>query len=98
MTTFITKNDVPEAVTPLGFMEVAALIESDQEFMLPWRGSGDLWLKVSIIDATMTHGRWDVVVAPANNSNSVNPSCGGLARVYLTSLRACEDDDDMPWE
>ena len=96
--TFITKNDVPEATAPLSFMQVAARVESEQEFLLPWRGSGNLWLKVVITDASMSHGRWDVVVTPANDSNSANPSCGGTARVYLTSLRTCEDDEAMPWE
>ena len=96
--TFITKNDVPEATAPLSFMQVAALVESEQEFLLPWRGSGNLWLKVVITDASLSHGRWDVVVEPTNDSNSIHPSCWGKARVYLTSLRSLDGDDPLPWE
>ena len=98
MTAFITKNDVPEASDTMSVMEVAGLVEGHREFKLRWRGSGDLWISVTIADASMSHGRWDVVVEPTNDSNSIHPSCGGKARVYLTSLRSLDGDDPLPWE
>jgi hypothetical protein len=92
MTAFITKNDVPEASDTMSFMEVAELVEGHREFKLRWRGSGDLWISVTIADASMSHGRWDVVVEPTDSL------AGGKARVYLTSLRALDGDDPLPWE